>query len=130
MNLPVVAIVATASTDVEFPGADVYERTASPYEFVAMVSQASYVLTNSFHGTIFAIKNRIPFSTYVAADGSSAHRIYDLTERYGLRDRVVDNSDAAERVVPTIADASFDTAHSLIATHVASSMSFLRQALQ
>ena len=130
IKLPVVAIVATAHTDFEFPGADIYVRTASPPQFIAMFSRASYVLTNSFHGTIFAIKKRIPFSTYVEADSSSAHRIYDLTTRYGLRDRVIDNAGVAENVTLTIASECFDNTHSLIAAHVANSRVFLQKALQ
>jgi hypothetical protein len=130
MDLPLVAIVATTHTDFDFPGADFYVRIASPCEFVAMFSRASYVLTNSFHGTIFAIKQRIPFSAYVVANSSGAQRIYDLTARYCLRERVVDSTDAADIIVPTIASERFDTAHSLIGAHVAASISFLRQALQ
>jgi len=129
VSLPVVAIVCTNHVDFDFPGADIYVRAASPRDFVALFSRASYVLTNSFHGAIFALKNRPPFTVYLDPKTGSAERLYDFAERYGVTSRIVDNFEAAGSFEPIMSATQIDLACSLVNAHVARSLSFLRQSL-
>jgi len=129
MKIPVVAIIATAHTDVEWVNADIKIRTASPVDFVNLFRHASYILTDSFHGTILAIKNRVPFSTCVDPKGFSAPRIIDMLERFGLADRIVHDVDSARSIDTVIDDRLLDDAFALIAKDANISLSFLRNAL-
>jgi hypothetical protein len=131
LQLPVVAIVAASPHQyLDFPGADIFLRTASPCQWVALFARASYVITDSFHGAIFALKHRTPFTAYVDPDGVSRHRLRDLTSRYGAANRLVDNPDTARALPVEIPSAQLDTTRALIAQHTEVSRSFLQQSLQ
>lgn len=61
--------------------------TANPYEFVGLFSKASYIVTDSFHGTAFSVLFRKPFISYIAIPEASS-RIINLLERIGLAKHV------------------------------------------
>lgn len=69
---------------------------ASPEEFVGLFKNASFVYTNSFHGTAFATIFEKPFITVIAPDQENAQnnndsRKIDYLTTLGLRDRLVQN---------------------------------------
>jgi len=53
-----------------------------PETFVSLVKNASFVISNSFHGTAFAIIYDVPFKVLDRPDGLNI-RMYDLLERHG-----------------------------------------------
>ena len=53
-----------------------------PESFVSLVKNASYVISNSFHGTAFAIIYGVPFMVLDRPDGLNI-RMHDLLERHG-----------------------------------------------
>ena len=63
--------------------------TAGPREFLGLIQHASYVVTNSFHGTVFSIIFNKPFYT-VLNENNRNSRLTTLTEKLGLRHRLVD----------------------------------------
>lgn len=69
---------------------------ASPEEFVGLFQNASFVYTNSFHGTAFSTIFRKPFITVIAPDQENAHnnndsRKIDYLTKIGLESRLVQN---------------------------------------
>jgi polysaccharide pyruvyl transferase WcaK-like protein len=60
---------------------------ASPVDYVSLFANASFVITNSFHGTAFALNFGIPFVT--ALPESGLNRIKGLLDKVGLGDRLV-----------------------------------------
>jgi polysaccharide pyruvyl transferase WcaK-like protein len=64
-------------------------------EWLCRVMQSSFVVTNSFHGTIFAILFQKPFITVLLSQNAAAmnDRIVSLLARLGLSDRMFDNFD-------------------------------------
>lgn len=63
---------------------------AGPREFLGCYAGAKYVVTNSFHGTAFAINFKVPM--YVAPlpfsmAGEVNSRLVDILDRYGLKSR-------------------------------------------
>ncbi|WP_312482562.1 polysaccharide pyruvyl transferase family protein [Sphingobacterium multivorum] len=62
---------------------------AGPVEFVKLFEQASYVITNSFHGTAFSILFNKQFVTYPPK--YHRERIDSLVSSLGLGNRVIDN---------------------------------------
>ncbi|WP_147382965.1 polysaccharide pyruvyl transferase family protein [Parabacteroides sp. TM07-1AC] len=69
--------------------------SAGPCEFVGWFKNAEYVVTDSFHGTMFSLIWGKPFFTYIATM-SSATRIYSILSQLGLRDRIVENGKVSE----------------------------------
>lgn len=71
---------------------------AGPAEFLGWFRGASYVCTNSFHGTVFSVQFQKPFFTAVAPSELAApesSRTFSLLSRLGLENRVVGKGDTA-----------------------------------
>ncbi len=71
---------------------------AGPAEFLGLFRGASYVCTNSFHGTVFSVQFQKPFFTAVAPSELAApesSRTFSLLSRLGLERRVVGKGDTA-----------------------------------
>ena len=71
---------------------------AGPAEFLGLFRGASYVCTNSFHGTVFSVQFQKPFFTAVAPSELAApesSRTFSLLSRLGLAHRVVGKGDTA-----------------------------------
>ena len=69
---------------------------AGPREFLSCYAGAKYVVTNSFHGTAFAINFEVPM--YVAPlpfsmAGEVNSRLIDILNRYGLKNRWISEMD-------------------------------------
>lgn len=68
---------------------DQHIRDAGPEEFIELFSNASFVVTNSFHGTCFAVNFNIPF--IVTTPPTGINRIESLLTAIGLADRILND---------------------------------------
>lgn len=68
-----------------------------PTDVLALFANASYVLTDTFHGTLFSMHFGKQFVTYTP--GRDDPRIRDITERLGLTSRVAHTVDEAAAAV-------------------------------
>ena len=66
---------------------DIKIRDAGPREFLGLFKNASYVITSSFHGTVFSIINRKPFVTTLYKSTSS--RVVELLNNLSLENRII-----------------------------------------
>ena len=66
---------------------DVKIRNAGPREFLGLFENASFVITSSFHGTVFSLINRKPF--VVTLYKSTSSRVTQLLETYNLTGRII-----------------------------------------
>lgn len=71
------------TAEAEFPKARFRLQTLSPEEFVGYFSEASAVVTTSFHGSAFATLFEKPFTTITFGDGSDT-RAANLLKRFGI----------------------------------------------
>lgn len=79
-----------------------------PEEFLYFISRASFVLTDSFHGTAFSIIFRKPFFSYIAMKSNSS-RLSSLLSTLGLMDRLIEQeTDFSNKTIDICYDASFD----------------------
>ena len=65
--------------------------TGGPQEFLGLIKNASIVVTNSFHGTVFSILFNRPFYTVLNNFGLNS-RLENLTEALNLSNRIISNS--------------------------------------
>ncbi|NJO18401.1 MAG: polysaccharide pyruvyl transferase family protein [Thioploca sp.] len=72
-----------------FINADFHIRDAGPIEFIELFSNASFVITNSFHGVCFSINFKKPF---VAVSGGG-NRIVSLLNLFNLKDKLVNKEE-------------------------------------
>lgn len=67
--------------------------TLDPCEFIGMIENASYVLTDSFHACIFSIifnKEFFVFERFGSSDKANQNsRIYSLLQTFGIEDRLM-----------------------------------------
>lgn len=84
-NLPIVCITDKIE---KFYSVDKQVYSAGPAEFLGWFAMAAYVVTDSFHGTVFSIQFNKPFNTYIAVK-KSASRITSLLGSLNLSDRIV-----------------------------------------
>ena len=65
---------------------------AGPAEFVGWIKDASYVVTDSFHGTVFSMIFSKQFFTFIALEKTSS-RIKNILEKVGLKNRIIMKTD-------------------------------------
>ncbi len=73
---------------------------AGPAEFLACYKNASYVVTNSFHGTAFAINYGIPFFTStlpVSMGGEVNSRLTDICKLFDISHRFIDSQEMLDK---------------------------------
>lgn len=126
-NIPVVAVVPSAHQPHFALWADIKVTTAGPAEWLWLVSNAAFILTDSYHGALFSIKNRIPFFAFYT-EKERAPRLLDLAKRYALINCVGGSVEEALE-----ADWGWGCdwlkSESLISTHVKESFAYLRKAV-
>lgn len=123
LGLPVVTIPTFCHQANEEPSSAI-----GPLEFVRLFLNASYVCTDSFHGTAFSINFEIPFTAYKRFSDldkkSQNSRIIDILSLMGLEDRLLhSNKGCPSR------KCDFSEARSRLARMRNSSLSFLEEAL-
>lgn len=104
-----------------------YRFDVSAPEFVSLFANASFVITNSFHGTAFAVNFGRRFFTVVHDRMKTSSRFYSLLEQTELLDRICKEGTPFEAVVdnPIQLDAVRNKLDSLRAI----SLKFLQDAL-
>ena len=63
---------------------------AGPIEFARMMAGAKAVITNFFHGCVFALRNARPFAATVSE--YRYNKVQDLASALGVRQRIIDGS--------------------------------------
>ncbi len=101
---------------------------AGPAEFLHLFRNAAFVLTNSFHGTVFSVQFQKPFFLSVSprelSDPESS-RTFSLLSRLGLGDRIIGRGDTAALDAPI----DWETVRSRLAAEREASLAYLRAAL-
>ena len=92
-------------------------------------AEADFVVTDSFHGTVFPIIFNVPFVTIVNK-ARGADRFMSLTNMFGLQDRLITSYDEEKinRLIETPID--FSTVNEIRAKAKNESISFLKNALE
>ena len=98
-------------------------RDAGPTEFLSLIKNADYILTNSFHGTAFSLIYKKDFNVVLPSTRTS--RVIDLLNEIGLMNRIV----AANECELNFEHIDYETIEDSIRKIEVSSKSFLREAL-
>ena len=68
------------------------EMTVSPFELLAYFKHADFVITDTFHGSIFSIINNTNFVTIVRDNHfGNSNKLTDLLNRLSLKDRIIND---------------------------------------
>ncbi|CAG8864744.1 polysaccharide pyruvyl transferase family protein [Pseudomonas fluorescens] len=104
--------------------ADHHIMDASPSDYISLFSKASFVVTNSFHGTAFAVNFEIPFITTQPESGSN--RIKGLLDNLSLSRHFIESLDDIDSVMKGVVD--FAQSKSKLETMRVSSWNYLQNA--
>lgn len=105
---------------------DFHIQDAGPVEFLSLLSNAAFIVTNSFHGTAFAINFGVPFVTIKPEAGSN--RVLDLLSAVGLERQFVFDVSGADAAVSETID--FTAVHGELDTARESTFRFLKDAFE
>ncbi len=97
-------------------------------EFLSLVRHAAFVVTNSFHGLIFAVQYARPFAVFSREQCDS--KIDEVLALFGLSDRKVPASSLGGGGIFTEETPDFGAVHARIAEARADSLAFLRESLE
>ena len=104
----------------------------SPSDFIRLIRNAEYILTDSFHGTMFSLTYGKPFFTFRRFTGKSTlstnTRIDSIAERLAITSRLVSKNDTPDSVMAREFDAG--TVQGRLQDFRASSLKFLRESLE
>ena len=101
-----------------------------PFELLSVFKHASYVVTDTFHGTIFSIKNSKSFVSIIQTEnkwGSNASKVGFLLQQLNLSARIMSNADDLAANLDTPID--YTAVSRVLAGLRASSLQFLNAAL-
>lgn len=112
-GLEMVCIPYTAR---EMAGDDTKIFEAGPAEFISLIKNAEFVLTDSFHATAFSINLKTPFLSlcrFAKNDTKSMNsRLTTILGALGLEDRLIDENDNITKEM--LFDVDFQKAHKLL----------------
>lgn len=102
---------------------------AGPREFLYLLSRATCVFTNSFHGTAFAINHHRPFFSVLNPYSPTNSRIKSISELLSLQNRVFMDDTASVQDLNEVSDVDYAAVDSRLDALRKSSMEFLGNAL-
>lgn len=93
LKLPIVVTNFTNQYDVI--NGFIKKYNCGPKDFLSLIENAKFVLTSSFHGTVFSIIFQKPF---FSIRGMKDERISTLLKNFGFENRAVDINNVADKV--------------------------------
>lgn len=123
-NLQIVRICRDAYP--EHSGNDVQEiLTAGPSDFVGLFSRSEYVVTNSFHGTVFSINFSKPFYSVIKKNHSTNSRLTSILKKLNLENRIL----PVDSPLPEISNIDYTLPLERLVEERTHSMDYLKKAL-
>ena len=105
--------------------ADINLITVDPEEWISYFRKAAYVITSSYHGTIFSIKFKRPFTVFTQPNNV---KIKDLLHDLNLESRIIDRkenslfSQQSQR-------SDYDLVHNILDNKIIESQNYLLEAI-
>lgn len=128
LKLPVVAVVPHNSNPERFAFADKMVYDAGPAEFLGWMKAASFVCTNSFHGTCFSLIYRKTFLG--VPDSGSNMRSLNLLQRFGLVSRQMSRPEELHVGHPLLKPIDYGILEPQLQHVIEQSIDYLKRALE
>lgn len=116
----------------EIEGDDTKIFDAGPAEFISLIKNAEFVLTDSFHATAFSINLKTPFLSlcrFAKDDANSMNsRLYTILSLVALENRLIDESDVITKEM--LFNIDFKRVHDLLGKKRAEDSQFLLDSIK
>lgn len=111
---------------------DVHDYTSGPREFLGLIKNAEFVITDSFHACVFSMIFEKPFVVFernkIGEKGNMNSRIYDFLEEYHLESQLVTEKELID--MEGIPQIDFTYAHAHWKKRREESLKYLENALK
>lgn len=128
LNIPFYVIPVTIQ---QKNGGNAVPFEVGPSEFVSLIRNAEYVVTDSFHGMAFSVNYNIPFSIFKRFKDNDPKnqnsRIFNLLQMLGLEERLVDYKNTKN--IQDVVDCDFTEANQKLKDKRDYSIGYLKNAL-
>ncbi len=105
----------------------VYEKCVGPEEFIGLFKNASYIVTNSFHGTAFSINfNKAFFVELLPPPAKVNSRLENILDNFGLRNRQIINGSNDD----VFAEIDYSAVNNKLKLERMSSLNYLKRILE
>ena len=105
----------------------VYEKCVGPEEFIGLFKNASYIVTNSFHGTAFSINfNKAFFVELLPPPAKVNSRLENILDNFGLRNRQIINGSNDD----VFAEIDYSAVNNKLKLERMSSLKYLKRILE
>ncbi|BAZ11092.1 hypothetical protein NIES4071_29170 [Calothrix sp. NIES-4071] len=102
-------------------------ESASPKEWIGLYSQASYIVTNTYHGTIFSILFQKDFTVFVP--GKKLNKVIDLLSALGLEDRIFSNLAKEQFQIDEVFNVDYKSVTKILESKILESKKYLLEAI-
>lgn len=102
---------------------------AGPAEFLSLIYNATYMVTNSFHGTAFSINFNIPFYSIISSKKSNNSRLESLLNITKLDTRLL-KDDVPIESVDILSKIDYKTANNLLEVYRQQSIDYLTNSIE
>lgn len=93
-------------SDEKLSGIRLYD--VSPLEFIGLIKNAKFVITDSFHCSVFSMMYHIPFMTLLRFQSCSSlstnTRIYSMLQQFGLGNRILTDEENVDSILKSNID--------------------------
>lgn len=107
-------------------------KPCGPLEFVNYIKNATFVITDSFHATVFSINLNTNFScllrNHFGERNNMNSRIFDVLSKFNLEDRLVSDTDSVKSVLKSKID--FTKSNELLLKFREHDLNLLKKALE
>ena len=111
---------------------DIHDYTSGPREFIGLIKNAEFVITDSFHACVFSMIFEKPFVVFernkIGEKGNMNSRIYDFLEEYHLENQLVTEKELED--MNKISEIDFTYAHKHWEKRRKESLEYLENALK
>lgn len=107
------------------PWADLNLVNVSPFEWLGFFSKADYVVTSTFHGSIFCIKYKKEFA--ISMNDAIKNKVQTLLDLFSLHDREITKNQSVSSILSSKAD--YSIANEVIDKKVKFSREYLKNAI-
>lgn len=112
-GLPVLSIPPSELKGKCTLGADQIIQDISPFQWGHLLKNAKHIITDSFHGVLYALKNHVDF-TVISNENIMRGRIQAILNDTGLSDRIVTPVNWDKKLLPSISLKKWHLVSSLI----------------
>lgn len=129
VNLPIYCLPMSSS---DFSHKYKILKPCGPLEFVNYIKNASFVITDSFHATVFSINLNTNFSCLLRNHSGEKNnmnsRIFDILAKFDLKNRLISDIDSIKSVVNSKTD--FKKSNELLFKNREHDINLLKKALE